>query len=121
MKSLIQAVVVAAVLVAPIASFAQSNQPVTRAQVRAELVQLEKAGYNPSRSADTNYPSDILAAEARVAAQSDAAGAVSGVIGVSRVNGSGVGGFVSGSSEAGSRISARLAANDGMKPVYFGQ
>ena len=47
MKSLIQAVVIAAVLAAPVASFAQSNQPVTRAQVRAELIQLEKAGYQP--------------------------------------------------------------------------
>ena len=35
MKSLIQAVVIAAVLAAPVASFAQSNQPVTRAEVRA--------------------------------------------------------------------------------------
>ena len=49
MKSLIQAVVVAAALAAPVAVFAQSNQPVTRAQVRAELVQLEKAGYHPAR------------------------------------------------------------------------
>jgi uncharacterized membrane protein len=47
MKSLIQAVVVAAALAAPVAVFAQSNAPLTRAQVRAELVQLEKAGYKP--------------------------------------------------------------------------
>ena len=47
MKTLISAVVVAAALVAPVASFAQSNQPLTRAEVRAQLVQLEKAGYNP--------------------------------------------------------------------------
>jgi uncharacterized membrane protein len=47
MKSLIQAAVVAAALAAPVAVFAQSNQPVTRAQVRAELVQLEKTGYHP--------------------------------------------------------------------------
>ncbi|MGF6597875.1 Ni/Co efflux regulator RcnB [Paraburkholderia sp. GAS448] len=59
MKSLIQAVVVAAVLAAPLASFAQSSQPLTRAQVRAELVQLEKAGFNPARSADAYYPNDI--------------------------------------------------------------
>ena len=36
MKSLIQAVVVATVLAAPMVSFAQSNQPVTREQVRQE-------------------------------------------------------------------------------------
>ena len=44
MKSLIQAVVVAAALAAPVAVFAQSNAPLTRAQVRAELIRLEKAG-----------------------------------------------------------------------------
>ena len=74
MKSLIQAVVVAAALAAPIAVFAQSNAPVTRAQVRAELVQLEKAGYNPAAHDDATYPADIQAAEAKVAAQNDATG-----------------------------------------------
>ncbi|TDN61319.1 DUF4148 domain-containing protein [Paraburkholderia sp. BL10I2N1] len=66
MKSLIQAVVVATVLATPVVSFAQSDQPVTREQVRQELIQLEHAGYNPSQSNDANYPSDIQAAEKRV-------------------------------------------------------
>ena len=74
MKSLIQAVVVAAALAVPVAVFAQSNAPVTRAQVRAELVQLEKAGFNPASGEDPNYPADIQAAEAKVAAQNDATG-----------------------------------------------
>ena len=74
MKSLIQVVVVAAALAAPVAVFAQSNAPVTRAQVRAELVQLEKAGFNPASGEDPNYPADIQAAEAKVAAQNDATG-----------------------------------------------
>jgi len=87
MKSLIQAVVVAAALAAPVAVFAQSNAPLTRAQVRAELVQLEKAGYNPARGEDPYYPADIQAAEAKVAAQNGAT--------------SGYGGAVSGSSDAG--------------------
>jgi hypothetical protein len=87
MKSLIQAVAVAAALIVPVASFAQSNGPVTRAQVRAELVQLEKAGYNPAHGNDPHYPDDILAAEAKVAAQSGAT--------------SGYGGVASGSSDAG--------------------
>ena len=69
MKSLIEAVVIAALITAPLAAFAQSNQPVTRAQVRAELVQLEKAGYNPATADAYNYPANIQAAEARVAAQ----------------------------------------------------
>ncbi|MFM0392234.1 DUF4148 domain-containing protein [Paraburkholderia phytofirmans] len=86
MKSLIQAVVVAAVLAAPVAVFAQTNSPVTRAQVRAELIELEQAGYNPGRGEDPTYPADIQAAEARVAARHAATG---------------FGGTASGSSEAG--------------------
>ncbi|MEX3900702.1 DUF4148 domain-containing protein [Paraburkholderia sp. JPY432] len=69
MKSLIQAAVVAAALAVPVAVFAQSNQPVTRVQVRAELVKLEKAGYDPARGTDPFYPADIQGAEAKVAAQ----------------------------------------------------
>jgi len=79
MKSLIQAVVVAAALAVPVAVFAQSNVPITRAQVRAELVQLEKAGYHPSDGDNSTYPAQIQAAEAKVAAQNDAAG-VGGVV-----------------------------------------
>ena len=87
MKSLIQTVVVAAALVAPVMSFAQSNTSVTREQVRAELVQLQKAGYHAGDGDNTHYPEAIQAAEAKVAAQNGA--------------GSGYGGAVSGSSEAG--------------------
>jgi len=87
MKSLIQAVAVAVALVAPVASFAQSNGPVTRAQVRAELAQLERAGYNISAGESANYPASIQAAEAKVAAQNGAA--------------SGYGGVTNGSSDAG--------------------
>lgn len=65
MKSLVLTAVVASALIAPVASFAQSNQPVTRAEVRAQLVQLEQAGYNPVAS-DAQYPRDIQTAEARV-------------------------------------------------------
>ncbi|BEU26416.1 DUF4148 domain-containing protein [Paraburkholderia sp. 22B1P] len=86
MKSLIQAVVIAAALAAPVAAFAQSNQPITRAQVRAELVQLEKAGYHPGDGDNTTYPEEIQAAEAKVAAQNNATG---------------VGGVTSGSFSAG--------------------
>jgi hypothetical protein len=71
MKSLIQAVAIAVALAAPAVSFAQSqpsNGPVTRAEVRNELVQLEKAGYRPSAN-DQYYPDDIQAAEARIHAQ----------------------------------------------------
>jgi opacity protein-like surface antigen len=67
MKSLIKAIAVAAVLAVPAVSFAQSNQPVTRAEVRAQLVQLEKAGYNPFDGSDAHYPAAIQQAEGRVA------------------------------------------------------
>lgn len=67
-KLLIGAVIVAA----PAMSFAQSVQnaqaPVTRAQVVADLIAVEKAGYNPGRN-DDDYPADIQAAEAKVAAE----------------------------------------------------
>jgi hypothetical protein len=97
MKSLIQAVAVIVALVVPVVSFAQSNSPVTRAQVRAELVQLEKAGYSPASGNDVHYPDDILAAEAKVAAQNGAS--------------SGYGGVVSGSSDAGSPAVAKADWN----------
>jgi hypothetical protein len=89
MKSLIKAVAIAAVLAIPAVSFAQTNEPVTRAEVRAQLVQLEKAGYNPSISDDANYPADLQAAEARVAAQNG--------------NTTGYGSSANGSTQAGAR------------------
>jgi hypothetical protein len=64
MKAIIFATLAVA-LATPVVSFAQSAEPVTRAQVRADLVQLESAGYRPV-SQDASYPSDIQAAEARV-------------------------------------------------------
>ena len=54
--------------------------------MRAELIQLEKAGYNPAHGEDPYYPADIQAAEAKVAAQNAATG---------------VGGVTGGSSDAG--------------------
>ena len=73
MKSLIQAVAIAAILAVPAAAFAQaadtSQQPVTRAEVKNQLIQLEQAGYNPADSNDPDYPADIQAAEQRIQAQ----------------------------------------------------
>ena len=54
------------------AAVAAQPSGLTRAQVRAELVQLEKAGYDPT-SDQTEYPKNIQAAEARVAAQDEVA------------------------------------------------
>ncbi|MEA3098266.1 DUF4148 domain-containing protein [Caballeronia mineralivorans] len=45
---LAQSLIVAAALAIPrVSSFAQSNERVTHAQMKAEPVQLEKAGYRP--------------------------------------------------------------------------
>lgn len=83
MKSLIEAIAIAALITAPLAAFAQSNQGLTRAQVRADLVQVEKAGYNPSDW--MHYPQNIQAAEARVAAEKgDASGYGAGSNGTSQ-------------------------------------
>ncbi|HZZ12065.1 MAG TPA: DUF4148 domain-containing protein [Paraburkholderia sp.] len=104
MKTLISAVVVAAALVAPVASFAQSNQPVTRADVRAQLVQLEKAGYNPVGD-HTDYPANLQAAQARVDAQNGSAQAAN----------SGYGAPMAGTSQAG-----RPVSSTDRNSVYFG-
>lgn len=68
MKTLIQTIVLAVAVAAPVASFAQSNSPVTREQVRAELVQIEQAGYQGGDGDGVHYPEAVQAAEARVAA-----------------------------------------------------
>lgn len=105
MKTLISAVVVAAALVAPVASFAQSSQqPVTRAEVRAQLVQLEKAGYNPVGD-HTGYPSNLLAAQARVDAQNGTAQAAN----------SGYGAPAVGNSQSG-----RPLSSSNRNSIYFG-
>jgi Tfp pilus assembly protein PilE len=102
---LVQALIVAAVLAVPaVSSFAQSNAPVTRAEVKAQLVQLEKAGYQPGRD-DPYYPADIQAAEARVSAQNGAAASFGGV--------------TEGASASGARA-VSPALNDNAKSIYFG-
>ncbi|WP_175816098.1 DUF4148 domain-containing protein [Burkholderia diffusa] len=50
-------------------AFAQSNAPLTRAQVREELIRLEAAGYDSSKGDDGEYPADIQAALAKLAEQ----------------------------------------------------
>ena len=92
MKSLMQAVAVAAVLAVPAVSFAQSNAPLTRAEVRAQLVQFEKAG---PADTDASYPVQTLAAESKAAAQNGAS--------------TGYGGVASGSSASGARPSVSAA------------
>jgi hypothetical protein len=104
MNSLIKAVAIAVALSAPVVSFAQSNQPVTRAEVRSQLAQLEKAGYRPGGD-HANYPDQIQAAEARVAAENGST--------------SGVGGVVSGSSASGASA-VPVSAFTGSRSLYAG-
>jgi Tfp pilus assembly protein PilW len=67
-KSLVPALAIAAALAVPGFAQASDNGPVTRAEVKAQLVQLERAGYNPA-SDQTTYPANIQAAQARVNAE----------------------------------------------------
>jgi hypothetical protein len=92
MKSLVKAVALVVVLAAPVVAFAQSEQPLTRAEVKDQLKQVEQAGYQPGRSSDATYPADIQAAEARVAthnatAQADATGYGTTATGTSQAGG----------------------------------
>jgi hypothetical protein len=65
MKSLWSIAILAVAGLAPISSFAQQNvAPVTRAQVKAELAQLERAGYNPRDW--YHYPQNIQAAQQKI-------------------------------------------------------
>jgi hypothetical protein len=64
MKSLIN-LAFAVALIAPV--LAHAAAPLTRAQVRAELIELEEAGYNPID--DNHYPQNVKHAETIVAQQ----------------------------------------------------
>jgi hypothetical protein len=99
----------AATLGAPVVSFAQSNAPVTRAEVRADLVRVEQAGYVPSAN-DLNYPADIQAAEAKIAAQNDPQLTRTAVGGVAE----------NGSTASGSASHTAMRSNDAcVGPVSF--
>lgn len=93
----IQSLLLAAAVALPALSFAQSSEPLTRAEVRAQLVELEKAGYNPAGD-QTQYPQNIQAAAARVSAQQSLAASSYGPS-VTGTSGSG-----SGTHEAGSNV-----------------
>ena len=101
MKALTKAVLIACALSAPAFAFAQTaNAPVTRAQVQADLVLVELAGYRPAAT-DPYYPADLQAAVAKIAAQNQTPEAAS------------LGGVTTGASQAG----ALLASNDA-QPIY---
>jgi hypothetical protein len=91
MNTLTNTHAIACMLSAPALSFAQATQaPVTRASVRADLVQLEKAGWNPDGNLN-DYPVGLQAAEAKIHPQQPGA-AVTAPMTVSGVTGDGVDG-----------------------------
>jgi len=96
MKRMIKLIAGSVAVAMPALCFAQhSNPALTRPQVREQLIQLERAGYNPARK-DNTYPTDVLSAEARVSADA---------------SGTAVGGVPSGEWQSGHRIrSARWNA-----------
>ncbi len=69
MKSLLKAAVLALAVTTPLVSFAQTAQPLTRAEVRADLVRAEQAGYNPNDW--LHFPENLQAAQARIDAHND--------------------------------------------------
>ena len=108
MKRILIASLLTATTALPVAAFAQSG--VTRAQVRAELLELQQAGYRGTTS-DATYPSELLAAQQRVAACN-----------VSHAGGpadSGYGAPVSGSTSSGSRT-VPVQEIFGYHSIYFG-
>ncbi|WP_233806906.1 DUF4148 domain-containing protein [Paraburkholderia sp. HP33-1] len=108
MKALVSAMLVACALAAPVAAFAQTaNAPVTHAQVVADLVRLEQAGYRPTAS-DPYYPADIQRAEA-IVAQQQAQNAAPGSAAVGGVS-------MKGSADSG----APVAAYPGEHSIYAG-
>jgi Domain of unknown function (DUF4148) len=104
-KSLFYAILAASVFAVPVTSFAQSDSPVTRAEVRADLKQLEQAGYTPASGDEPNCPANIHAAEARVSASGSATG---------------YGGAASGSSASGGGAAVRPASAADTNRIYFG-
>jgi hypothetical protein len=75
MAFLINATFIAAAVLIPTAASAQSIEPLTREQVRAELLQLENAGYNPLSNCTGDCPGSLRRAEAILTQHQNGAGA----------------------------------------------
>jgi hypothetical protein len=71
MKLSLKAAFLAAVVLVPALAFADQSPsaPLTRAQVRDQLVQLEKAGFDPANDCSGDCPGSLKRAEAAVAKQ----------------------------------------------------
>ena len=88
MKTLICLTLVVSALASPALTFAQATSgQLTRAQVRADLICVEQAGYRPGGD-DNDYPVDIQAAEAKIAEQDGARLAADAVGGIAQASSS---------------------------------
>ncbi|CAH2801519.1 MAG: hypothetical protein CBARDMAM_4388 [uncultured Caballeronia sp.] len=106
-KLLLSALLIASALAAPSFAFAQDNNvPVTRAEVRAQLTQLEQAGYNQATN-DNYYPQALQAAQQRVNASNG-------------VTAESYGPSNSGTSASGIRTSIAPASGNDQHSIYFG-
>ncbi|ALK32760.1 DUF4148 domain-containing protein [Burkholderia plantarii] len=81
-------------------AYADVTHLTSRGDVRAELVRVEQAGYQPARNSN-NYPNDIQAAEAKLNARPGAARDTSGY------------GYVPAASTQGGSMVAHLADSRG--------
>ena len=66
-KSLVPAIVLASALGVPSFAYSQDEGTVSRPAVKADLIQMEQAGYNVEGD-QTTYPAQAQAAEQRVEA-----------------------------------------------------
>ncbi len=107
MKTPLIAVLLVAVSAAVAAPTYAGESPVSRAQVRAELAALQKAGYLPNRPNDPNYPDNLQAALRRVH-DNDAVAVGS--------QASGYGDDAVGATQSGNRSVIRMAE----RSIYFG-
>ncbi|MCA8213921.1 DUF4148 domain-containing protein [Burkholderia cepacia] len=107
MKTPLIAALLVAVSAAVAAPTYAGESTVTRAQVRAELAALQKAGYLPNRPNDPNYPDNLQAALRRVH-DNDAVAVGS--------QASGYGDDAVGATQSGNRSVIRMAE----RSIYFG-
>jgi ABC-type sugar transport system substrate-binding protein len=106
-KLFLPALLAASALAAPAIALAQGNNaPVTRAEVRAQLTQLEKAGYSPATN-DNYYPQGLQEAQQRVDASNGTATRAYGP-------------STSGTSASGLHVPVAPASGDAQHSIYFG-
>ena len=104
MKAQLIAALLVAVSAAVAAPAFANETTVTRAQVRAELAQLQQAGYQLNRATDATYPNDLQAALTQIRAD-DAVAPVSGY---------------GSNGDAATQSGRRVAVNVAERSVYFG-